>query len=69
MDAPALPGVVEKRPGVFYRKSKALLHFHENPTGPYADVRVTGAWERHLVATTEQQANLLASLRAAIAGS
>lgn len=34
-----LPGLVEKSRGVFYRKSKAFLHFHEDPEGLFADVR------------------------------
>ena len=29
----------EKRPGIFYRKSRAFLHFHEDPAGLFADVR------------------------------
>jgi len=35
----ALPGLVEKRPGVFYRRSRAFLHFHEDPQGLFADLR------------------------------
>lgn len=35
----ALPGLVEKGRGVFYRKSRALLHFHEDPAGLFADLR------------------------------
>ncbi|UTP41538.1 hypothetical protein M9M90_10290 [Phenylobacterium sp. LH3H17] len=35
----ALPGLTEKSRGVFYRKSKAFLHFHEDPTGLFADIR------------------------------
>lgn len=35
----ALPGPVEKKRGVFYLKSKAFLHFHEDPAGLFADVR------------------------------
>ncbi|WP_309643101.1 hypothetical protein [Phenylobacterium sp.] len=35
----ALPGLVEKKRGVFYRKSKAFLHFHEDPKGLFADLR------------------------------
>ena len=34
-----LPGLVEKSRGVFYRKSRAFLHFHEDPKGLFADVR------------------------------
>jgi len=35
----SLPGPVEKKRGVFYLKSKAFLHFHEDPAGLFADVR------------------------------
>ncbi len=34
-----LPGMVEKSRGVFYRKSKSFLHFHEDPKGLFADIR------------------------------
>ena len=34
-----LPGLTEKSRGVFYRKSRAFLHFHEDPKGLFADVR------------------------------
>lgn len=35
----ALPGLVEKRRGIFYVRSKAFLHFHEDPKGLFADLR------------------------------
>lgn len=35
----ALPGLTEKKRGVFYRKSRAFLHFHEAPKGLFGDVR------------------------------
>ena len=35
----ALPGPVEKTRGVFYLKSRAFLHFHEDPAGLFADLR------------------------------
>ncbi|MFN3523013.1 MAG: hypothetical protein ACK4YQ_12255 [Phenylobacterium sp.] len=34
-----LEGLVERRPGVFYRKGRAFLHFHEDPCGLFADLR------------------------------
>jgi hypothetical protein len=34
----ALPGLTEKTRGVFYRKSRAFLHFHEDPKGLFADI-------------------------------
>ena len=38
----ALPGLKEKARGAFYRKSRAVLHFHEDPAGLLADVRLSG---------------------------
>jgi hypothetical protein len=34
------PNLREKKLGIFYRKSKSFLHFHEDPTGLFADVRL-----------------------------
>ena len=33
----------EKSRGVFYLRSKAFLHFHEDPAGLFADIRAPGA--------------------------
>lgn len=33
-----LPGLKEKKRGVFYFKSRAFLHFHEDPKGLFADI-------------------------------
>ena len=38
----ALPGLKEKARGTFYRSSRAFLHFHEDPAGLFADVRLSG---------------------------
>jgi hypothetical protein len=54
-----LPDVREKSPGVFYRKSRAFLHFHEDRAGLFADVRLAGEFERFEVTTVEQQRALL----------
>jgi hypothetical protein len=35
----ALPGLTERKRGTFYRKSRAFLHFHEDPKGLFADLR------------------------------
>jgi hypothetical protein len=45
----ALPGMVEKKPGIFYRRGQAFLHFHEDPAGMFMDVRVGGDWARFAV--------------------
>jgi hypothetical protein len=51
-------GLVEKANGVFYRKGQAFLHFHEDPTGLYADVKIAGVWQRHAVQSPEQRSSL-----------
>lgn len=58
----AHPGMVEKKRGVFYRKSKAFLHFHEDPKGLFADIRTAdgGDFERFDVSGAEGRAALLA---------
>ena len=43
--------LTERRPGVFYRKSRAFLHFHEDPEGLFADVRPDDEWLRVKVTT------------------
>jgi hypothetical protein len=53
--------LVERTPGSFYRKSKAYLHFHEDPSGTYADVKLNNVeFTRIRVTTPEEQAHLLA---------
>ncbi|HEX3141071.1 MAG TPA: hypothetical protein VHQ87_13510 [Rhizobacter sp.] len=55
-----LPGLVERRPGIFYVKSKAYLHFHEDRSGVFADAKLDGDdFERFPVNTQHEQASLL----------
>ena len=59
----ALPGLVERRPGCFYRRGQAFLHFHDDPAGLFADVRLNGVdFSRHRISTAAEQAGLLAAL-------
>lgn len=52
--------LVERTPGSFYRKSKAYLHFHEDPSGMYADVKLNGSeFTRMRVTTPQEQARLM----------
>lgn len=53
-------GVKEPRPGIFYRKGKAWLHFHEDKAGLFADIRVEQEWERFRVSEPAERALLLA---------
>ncbi len=52
-----LPGMTEKKRGVFYRKSKAFLHFHEDPAGLFADLRAAAGddFDRYDVSTQAQR--------------
>ena len=63
-----LPGLREKKPGVFYRGSRAFLHFHEDPAGLFADVRLTETFERFEVTTRSQQRALLRAVDASVNG-
>jgi len=60
----ALGGLTEKTRGVFYRRSRAFLHFHEDPSGLFADVRAADGveFERIKVDDARGQADLLARL-------
>lgn len=41
-----IPIIKEKKRGIFYRKSQAFLHFHDNDQGIVADLKVEGKWQR-----------------------
>ena len=58
----AVSGLVEKRPGVFYRKGRAFLHFHEDPAGLFADVRPGEEWVRIEVSGGEGRTALVAEI-------
>ena len=56
-----MPGLKERSRGVFYRRSKAFLHFHEDPAGLFADVRNdSGDFDRMAVNDVHGQGALLA---------
>lgn len=53
----ALAGLKERKRGVFYWKSSAFLHFHEDSAGIFADIRGDEGWTRLPVNTpTERHA-------------
>lgn len=66
-DLRRIPELTERSRGVFYRRSKAFLHFHEDPTGHHADVRLTDDFERFRVQTRAEQRALLALVRQVLA--
>jgi hypothetical protein len=52
--------LVEKRPGIFYLKGSAFLHFHEDRAGLFADLRQGGDWQRLPVNSSDERAEVLA---------
>jgi hypothetical protein len=60
-----MDGLREKSPGVFYRRSKAFLHFHVDGDDLFADVRTdpTADFDRVRVTTKAEQRHLLAAIR------
>lgn len=55
----ARPGLREARPGVFTLKSRAFLHFHDDPSGIFADVRLADEFVRLPVTSASEQSDLL----------
>jgi hypothetical protein len=60
-------GLVERTRGVFYRRSRAFLHFHEDPSGLHADVRLGEDFERFRVQTSTEQDALVQIVGRALA--
>jgi len=54
-----IEGLREKSRGVFYRGSVAWLHFHEDPAGLFADVKVDGTFQRMPVNTQAERKKLV----------
>jgi hypothetical protein len=54
-------GIGEKKTGIFYRKSKSFLHFHEDPQGLFADLSVGSDFERYPVNTHQEWTLLLSA--------
>ena len=57
----------EKKRGTFYRGSRAFLHFHEDPTGLFADVRLDAdGFTRRRVSTEAERRRLVSAVRRAL---
>jgi hypothetical protein len=59
-------GIIEKKLGVFYRKSKSFLHFHEDPAGLFADLNVGNGFDRYPVNTKQEWKALLLAIDQAL---
>lgn len=58
----AVPAFKERGRGVFYAKSRATLHFHEDASGIYADFKEGDDWQRFRVSTLIECERLLATV-------
>jgi hypothetical protein len=56
------PVLVEKKLGIFYTKGRAFLHFHNDPTGLFADLHLGAEWQRFPVNDPEECAMLLVAV-------
>ncbi|MEP6661371.1 MAG: hypothetical protein ABJD24_15770 [Acidimicrobiales bacterium] len=57
----------ERKPGTFYRRSDAFLHFHEDPAGLFADVKIDGQFQRFRVSDRAEQDALVALVESLLA--
>ena len=57
-----IDGLTERKRGAFYLKSAGMLHFHEDPAGMFADIKVEGEWQRVSVNTPAEHRALLKTL-------
>ena len=63
-----LDGLRERKRGAFYRGSSAFLHFHEDPAGFFADLKVGNDFVRFPVNSGAEVERLLARAARALKG-
>jgi hypothetical protein len=63
-----LDGLRERKRGAFYRGSSAFLHFHEDPAGFFADLKVADDFVRFPVNSGAEVEKLLARAARALKG-
>ena len=63
----AIADLTERSRGTFYRRSRAFLHFHEDPEGLFADLKRDGEFARFRVSSARERAALLREVRAELA--
>jgi hypothetical protein len=59
---------LERRPGTFYVRGRAFLHFHEDPAGLFADLKRAGDWERFAVNDAAERDGLLHAVTGFVSG-
>jgi len=63
-----LDGLRERKRGAFYRGSSAFLHFHEDPAGFFADLKVADEFVRFPVNSDAEVEKLVARAARALKG-
>jgi hypothetical protein len=63
----AVEGLREKKRGAFSHRSKSVLHFHEDPTGLFVDVRSGEKFTRLPVNTANERAFVVDHVRGLLA--
>ena len=61
-----LDGLKEKKRGAFYCGSIGFLHFHEDPAGFFADLKVDGDFQRFPINSTAQTQTFLRRAASAV---
>ena len=61
-----MPELTERSRGVFYRSSRAFLHFHEDASGHHVDVRLGADFQRFRAQTKAEQRTVLTKVRKAL---
>jgi hypothetical protein len=54
--------LTERKRGSFYKKSAGFVHFHEDPAGMFADLKMDDGWKRFRVTTSSEQKQFLSEL-------
>jgi hypothetical protein len=62
------PGLRERKRGAFYLKSAGFLHFHEDPAGLFADLKIADRFERFRVSTGTERKALLTRIEKLLKG-
>lgn len=63
IDLRAIEWLAERKPGIFYKGGQAWLHFHEDGSDLFADLKVDGDWQRYRVNSQNECERLLVDVR------
>jgi len=58
--------LAETAHGIFHHRGRAFLHFHQDPAGIFADLKIAETWVRLAANTKFEQQHLLKRVRDAL---